>query len=152
MKAVIQRVSSAKVTVNGETVGEIQGGFMVLLGVSETDTEKEAEVLAAKTAKLRVFCDSEDKMNLSLLDVSGEALVVSNFTLCADTKKGNRPSFINAKEPVEADRLYNYYCEQLRANGVKKVETGKFKSEMQVSIVNEGPITIVLDTDTWCKK
>ncbi len=152
MKAVIQRVSSAKVTVSGETVGEIQGGFMVLLGVSETDTEKEAEVLAAKTAKLRVFCDSEDKMNLSLLDVSGEALVVSNFTLCADTKKGNRPSFINAKEPIEADRLYKYYCEQLLLNGVKKVETGRFKSEMQVSIVNEGPITIVLDTDMWCKK
>ncbi len=152
MKAVIQRVSSARVTVSGETVGEIQNGFMVLLGVFETDTKKEAEVLAAKTAKLRVFCDSEDKMNLSLLDVSGEALVVSNFTLCADTKKGNRPSFINAKEPVEADRLYNYFCEQLIANGVKKVETGKFKSDMQVSIVNEGPITVVLDTDTWCKK
>lgn len=152
MKAVIQRVSSAKVTVDNKTVGEINNGFMVLLGVSDTDTEKEAELLAAKTAKLRIFCDSEDKMNLSLLDVCGEALVVSNFTLCADTKKGNRPSFINAKEPVEADRLYNYYCEQLRANGVKKVETGKFRSEMQVSIVNEGPITIVLDTDTWCKK
>ena len=152
MKAVIQRVKNAQVTVEGEVVGKIDDGFLILLGVFETDTKAEAELLAKKTAMLRIFCDSDDKMNLSLLDIGGEALVVSNFTLCADTKKGNRPSFINAMEPVGADELYRYYCEQLRLNGVKRVETGRFKAEMEVSLVNDGPITLVLDTDTWCKK
>ncbi len=152
MKAVIQRVKNAQVTVENETVGKIGEGFLVLLGVFEDDTKAEAELLAKKTAMLRIFCDDEDKMNLSLLDVGGEALVVSNFTLCADTKKGNRPSFINAMEPNSADELYRYYCEQLKANGVKKVETGRFRAEMKVSLVNDGPITLVLDTDTWCKK
>ena len=152
MKAVIQRVKNAQVTVENETVGQIGEGFLILLGVFESDTKAEAELLAKKTAMLRIFCDDEDKMNLSLLDVGGEALVVSNFTLCADTKKGNRPSFINAMEPVGADELYRYYCEQLKENGVKRVETGRFRAEMEVSLINDGPITLVLDTDTWCKK
>ena len=152
MKAVIQRVKNAQVTVGNETVGKIGEGFLILLGVFESDTKAEAELLAKKTAMLRIFCDDEDKMNLSLLDVGGEALVVSNFTLCADTKKGNRPSFINAMEPVGADELYRYYCEQLKENGVKRVETGRFRAEMEVSLINDGPITLVLDTDTWCKK
>ena len=152
MKAVIQRVKNAQVTVENETVGKIGEGFLILLGVFESDTKAEAELLAKKTAMLRIFCDYEDKMNLSLLDVGGEALVVSNFTLCADTKKGNRPSFINAMEPVGADELYRYYCEQLKENGVKRVETGRFRAEMEVSLINDGPITLVLDTDTWCKK
>lgn len=152
MKAVIQRVKNAQVTVENETVGKIGEGFLILLGVFESDTKAEAELLAKKTAMLRIFCDDEDKMNLSLLDVGGEALVVSNFTLCADTKKGNRPSFINAMEPVGADELYRYYCEQLKENGVKRVETGRFRAEMEVSLINDGPITLVLDTDTWCKK
>ena len=152
MKAVIQRVKNAQVTVENETVGKIGEGFLILLGVFESDTKAEAELLAKKTAMLRIFCDDEDKMNLSLLDVGGEALVVSNFTLCADTKKGNRPSFINAMEPVGADELYRYYCEQLKENGVKRVETGRFRAEMEVSLINDGPISLVLDTDTWCKK
>ena len=152
MKAVIQRVKKAEVTVEKKTVGKIEEGFLVLLGVFENDTNKEAELLAKKVAMLRIFCDSEDKMNLSLLDVKGQALVVSNFTLCADTKKGNRPSFINAMEPVGADKLYNCFCEQLKENGVTTVEKGRFRAEMEVSLVNDGPITIVLDTDTWSKQ
>ena len=152
MKAVIQRVKNAKVTVENEVVGSIGEGFLVLLGVFETDTKAEAELLAKKVAMLRIFCDDDDKMNLSLLDVGGEALIVSNFTLCADTKKGNRPSFINAMEPVGADELYRCFCENLKANGVKRVETGRFRAEMEVSLINDGPITLVLDTDTWCKK
>ena len=151
MKAVIQRVKNAEVTVEKETVGKIGEGFLILLGVFENDTKAEAQLLAKKVAMLRIFCDSEDKMNLSLLDVKGQALVVSNFTLCADTKKGNRPSFINAMEPVGADELYNYFCEQLKENGVTKVEKGRFRAEMEVSLVNDGPITVVLDTDTWSK-
>ena len=146
MKAVIQRVKNAEVTVEKETVGKIGEGFLVLLGVFENDTKAEAELLAKKVAMLRIFCDSEDKMNLSLLDVGGQALVVSNFTLCADTKKGNRPSFINAMEPIGADALYNYFCEQLKENGVTTVEKGRFRAEMEVSLVNNGPVTIVMDS------
>ena len=152
MKAVIQRVSSAAVTVEGEVIGQIENGFTVLLGVYENDTVEKAELLAKKTAALRIFCDSDDKMNLSLLDVGGEALVVSNFTLCANTKKGNRPSFIEAMEPIKANELYEHYCKTLKNEGVKKVATGRFRADMQVSLTNDGPITIVLDTDIWGKK
>ena len=151
MKAIIQRVAYAQVMVDNQCVGAIQNGFMVLLGVYKDDTEKEAEVLAGKVANLRIFCDENDKMNLSLLDTDGEALVISNFTLCADSKKGNRPSFINAKEPVEADRLYEKFCELLRVNGVKKVEKGIFGADMKVELLNDGPVTIILDTDIWRK-
>ena len=151
MKAIIQRVSEAGVSVDGKTVGSIGYGFLVLLGVGCDDNEAEAELLAKKTAALRVFRDDDDKMNLSLLDVGGEALVVSNFTLCADTKKGNRPSFINAMEPVRAQKLYEYFCDCLKENGVKKIEKGVFGADMTLSITAIGPVTITLDTDTWRK-
>ncbi len=151
MKAVIQRVSRAEVTVGDETVGRVGAGLLVLLGVHESDTEKQATLLAEKTAHLRIFCDAEDKMNLSVQDIGGDILVVSNFTLCADTKKGNRPSFIHAMEPVKADELYRFYCEELLRLGICRVEKGRFRAEMNVSLVNDGPITVVLDTDTWCR-
>lgn len=151
MKAVIQRVLSADVKINGELKGSAQKGFLILLGVYEGDTDAEAELLAKKAANLRVFCDQNDKMNLSLLDIGGEALVISNFTLCADTKKGNRPSFTDAMEPQKANELYELFCENLRQNGVKKVDTGSFGADMQVSLINDGPVTVILDTDTWRK-
>jgi len=152
MRAVIQRVTNASVTVGGKTVGQVDSGFMVLLGVLEGDTENEAELLARKTALLRVFEDENGKMNLSVLDTDGEILAVSQFTLCADTKKGNRPSFTPSAEPNVANRLYDIYCEQLKANGVRKVEKGIFGADMKVSLVNDGPVTICLDTDTWSKE
>lgn len=151
MKAIIQRIANARVDVDGQTVGSAEKGFMILLGVGNTDTDEEAKLLATKTANLRIFEDGEGKMNLSLLDISGEALVVSNFTLCADTKKGNRPSFINAMAPTEANRLYELYCDLLCSNGVKRVGKGVFGADMQVHLVNDGPVTITLDTDTWRK-
>lgn len=151
MKAVIQRVTEADVRVDGEIVGSCGNGFMILLGVSEDDTLADAELLAAKTANLRVFCDENDKMNLSLLDIGGEALVISQFTLCADTKKGNRPSFIHAMEPVRAKEFYEYYCEQLEKAGVGHIGRGIFGADMKVSLLNDGPVTIILDTDVWKK-
>ncbi|MBQ6931680.1 MAG: D-tyrosyl-tRNA(Tyr) deacylase [Clostridia bacterium] len=151
MKAVIQRVKKADVVVDGKTVGAIGSGYLILLGVVEGDTEKEAEVLAAKTAKLRVFEDENEKMNLSLIDIDGEALVVSQFTLCADCKKGNRPSFTPSAAPDVADALYQKYSALLLENGIRKVENGVFGADMQVSLVNDGPVTIILDTDIWRK-
>ncbi len=151
MKAVIQRVKYADVKVDGETVGEIGEGYMILVGVQEGDTKEDAEILARKTAGLRVFTDDEDKMNLSILDIDGEILAISQFTLCADVKKGNRPSFINAAKPDEANGLYEYYCEQLKANGVRKVEKGVFGAHMEVSLLNNGPVTILYDTEIWRK-
>ena len=151
MKAVIQRVSNSKVEIENEIKGLIGEGFLVLLGVEETDTDADAELLAKKVANLRIFCDSEDKMNLSLLDIKGEALVISNFTLCADTKKGNRPSFVHAMAPDEANRMYEYFCERLKLEGVSKVEKGVFGGDMKVSLLNDGPVTIILDTAIWRK-
>ena len=151
MKAVIQRVSRAQVDVDGKTVGEIGKGFLILLGVVEGDTEKEAELLAAKIAKLRIFEDENEKMNLSLTDVDGEALVVSQFTLCADCKKGNRPSFTPSAAPDVADALYQKFSALLLENGVCKVENGVFGADMQVSLINDGPVTIIFDTDLWRK-
>lgn len=152
MKSVIQRVSSATVSVDGKTVGSCGKGYMILFGAENGDTEAEAELLARKTASLRIFCDSEDKMNLSILDIGGEILAISQFTLLADVKKGNRPSFINAMEPKEAERLYKLFCQHLRDLGVKKVDEGIFGADMQVSLVNDGPVTILYDTDIWSKK
>ena len=149
MKAVIQRVKSACVTVGGRVTGEIGEGYMILLGVMEGDTEKHAELMARKTANLRIFTDEDDKMNKSILDVDGGALVVSQFTLCADVKKGNRPSFINSAKPDEAEALYEYFMKCLRDNGVKQVERGEFGAHMEVSLVNNGPVTILYDTDIW---
>ena len=152
MKAIIQRVSEAKVTVDQRTTGEIEKGFLILLGVGEKDGESQARLLATKTANLRIFTDSDDKMNLSLLQVEGGALVVSNFTLCADTKKGNRPSFIGAMEPIRANELYELYCDCLKENGVIVVEKGEFGADLKISLVADGPVTITLDTYVWEKK
>lgn len=149
MKAVIQRVKSSSVKVDGEIVGQIGHGYLVLLGVMEGDTKAHAEIMAKKTAALRIFCDENDKMNKSVLDIDGEILVVSQFTLCADVKKGNRPSFDNSAHPTIANELYEYYMECLKNNGVRKVEHGIFAAEMEVSIVNDGPVTILYDTDIW---
>lgn len=151
MKAIIQRVNNASVTVDNEIVGSIKKGFLVLLGVFSDDTRKEAELLAKKTADLRVFCDENDKMNLSALDIGGEVLVVSNFTLCADVKKGNRPSFVNAMSPQTANELYEYYCECLKSVGISRVEKGMFGADMTVNMEGNGPVTITLDTEIWSK-
>ena len=149
MKAVLQRVLSASVECEGKTVSEIGKGFMVLLGVTKEDTREEAEILAAKIAGLRIFEDENGKMNLSLDDVGGEVIVVSNFTLCADCKHGRRPSFINAQRPIQANELYEYFIKKLKFNGVQKVGTGVFGGDMQVHIQNDGPVTLILDTDEW---
>ena len=151
MKAILQRVTKAKVEVDSKTVGEIGTGFLILLGVENGDTEKEADALAAKIAGLRIFTDENDKMNLALADVNGSVLVISNFTLCADCKKGNRPSFTLSAAPDEANRLYELFCSELSANGVGNVEKGIFGADMAVDIANDGPVTIVLDTDIWRK-
>lgn len=151
MKAVIQRVSSASVIADGIHAGKIEHGLLVLLGVNENDTEAEAELLAKKVSALRIFTDTDDKMNLSVLDVGGSVLSVSNFTLCADTKKGNRPSFTFAMEPNKANELYELFCSNLSGFGVK-VEKGVFGADMQISMVGDGPVTIILDTDIWSKK
>mgnify|MGYP002509971993 CR=1 FL=1 len=149
MKAVIQRVTEASVSVDGKTVGTCGKGYMILLGVAKGDTEKQADLLARKTASLRVFEDENGKMNLSVLDIDGEILAISQFTLCADCKKGNRPSFTPAEEPTNANMLYEVYCQKLREYGVKKVDKGIFGADMKVSLVNDGPVTICFDTDIW---
>ena len=152
MRAVVQRVKRTSVTVGGELKGSAGQGFNVLIGVMQGDTDAEAQLLAAKISKLRVFEDENGKMNKSVLDIGGEILVISRFTLCADIKKGNRPSFTDSAPPEEADRLYLAFCEHLREAGVKKVETGVFAADMLVSIDNDGPVTIVMDTDIWEKR
>lgn len=152
MKAVIQRVTNASVKVDGETVGEVGHGYLILLGVVEGDTKAHAELMAAKTANLRIFCDENDKMNQSVLDIDGEILVVSQFTLCADVKKGNRPSFTPSAAPDKANELYEYYMQCLKNNGVRKVEHGIFGASMEVSLINDGPVTILYDTDIWSVK
>ena len=149
MKAVIQRVKYAQVSVDGETVGKVGEGYMVLVGVQAGDADADAEILARKTANLRVFTDENEKMNRSILDIDGEILAISQFTLCADVKKGNRPSFIGAAEPCEADRLYNLYCDELLKNGVRKVEKGVFGAHMEVKLLNNVPVTILYDTEMW---
>lgn len=152
MRAVIQRVKKSSVSVDGEIKGSVGKGYNVLLGVMQGDSEAQAELLASKIAKLRVFEDENGKMNKSVLDVGGEILVISQFTLCADIKKGNRPSFTDSAPPDEADRLYRYFCDCLRQNGVEKVETGVFAADMLVEINNDGPVTIMMDTDIWNNK
>ena len=147
MKAVLQRVTEASVSVNGKIIGKISNGFLALLGVVEGDTEKEADILAAKILNLRVFSDEQGKMNLSALDVGGEILLVSQFTLCADCRHGRRPSFTSSAEPVEAKRLYEYVEKKLKDGGARSVETGEFGADMQVRLTNDGPVTIILNTD-----
>ncbi|MGN0459745.1 MAG: D-aminoacyl-tRNA deacylase [Ruminococcus sp.] len=151
MRIVLQRVSFANVEINKEIKGKCNSGFLVLLGVKQGDTEKEADFLASKVANLRVFSDENDKMNLSLLDIGGGALVISNFTLYADCSHGRRPSFINAEKPQRANELYEYFCRQLEKEGVSSVETGEFGADMKVSLLNDGPVTIILDTEEIMK-
>jgi len=146
MRAIIQRVSRAKVTVEGESVGEIGRGILVLLGIAESDSEKEAVYLLEKTLNLRIFEDADGKMNLSLLDIKGELLVVSQFTLYGDARKGRRPSFIRAAAPDDANRLYEFYVGEARKQ-IGKVETGRFQAMMDVELVNDGPVTILLDSE-----
>jgi D-aminoacyl-tRNA deacylase len=145
MRAVIQRVKQAKVTVNGEITGEIASGILVLLGVSNDDTESDARFLVDKIVNLRIFNDTEGKMNLSLLDISGSLLVVSQFTLYADTRKGRRPSYIEAAPPQKANELYEYFVEESRKS-ISNVQTGRFQAMMDVELVNDGPVTIILES------
>lgn len=145
MRAVIQRVTEASVTVNGDLISQIGTGFLVLLGVENGDTEKDAEYLAGKTEKLRVFEDHDGKMNLSVRDVKGEILAVSQFTLLGDARGQNRPSFVRAEKPEEADQLYRYYCEKLEESGIP-VKRGIFRADMKVRLLNDGPVTILLDS------
>lgn len=145
MRAVIQRVSEARVEVEGKVVGAIARGLLVLLGVTEGDTEREGDWMAQKIPNLRIFEDDAGKMNLALADVAGAILMVSQFTLLGDARKGRRPSFTEAAPPAEADRLYQYVVGKMRADGVT-VETGTFQAHMAVHLVNDGPVTLVLDT------
>jgi len=146
MRAILQRVSRAKVSVDGEKVGRIGRGILVLLGVSSTDTEKEAIYLLEKTLNLRIFEDAAGKMNLSLIDVKGELLVVSQFTLYADVRKGRRPSFIEAAAPEKANLLYEFFVAEA-VKQIEKVATGRFQAMMDVELVNDGPVTILVDSE-----
>jgi D-tyrosyl-tRNA(Tyr) deacylase len=146
MRAVLQRVSRAKVSVGGETTGEIGEGILAFLGVSREDSEAEAIYILEKILNLRIFEDEKGKMNLSLLDVKAGLLVVSQFTLYGDARKGRRPSFIEAAEPEKANRIYEFFVAEARKS-VEKVETGRFQAMMDVELVNDGPVTILLDTD-----
>jgi len=145
MRAVLQRVSQAEVRVDSRVIGKIGRGFVVLLGVAKDDTEADAAYIADKTIGMRVFADAGGKMNLALKQVGGELLVISQFTLLADTESGRRPSFIRAAPPEEAERLYEHFLSLVR-NGGDKVETGEFGAMMAVSLINDGPVTIVLDS------
>ena len=145
MKAVIQRVISCSMTVEGKTVFEQGKGLLVLVGVADGDTERDADVLSAKIVKMRIFGDENEKMNLSVKDVGGSILAISQFTLLGDVRKGKRPSFITAEDPEIANRLYQQVCENIRNQGIK-VETGIFQAHMLVKINNNGPVTILLDS------
>jgi D-tyrosyl-tRNA(Tyr) deacylase len=145
VKALLQRVSEASVSVGGEVVGRIGRGLVVLVGIASGDTEKDVEYLVPKIVNLRIFPDDEGRFNLSAVDINGELLVVSQFTLLADTRKGRRPSFVEAAPPAEAEELFERFVEQARATGLK-VATGRFQQYMQVEIHNDGPVTIMLDS------
>jgi D-tyrosyl-tRNA(Tyr) deacylase len=145
LRAVVQRVKRASVTVEGEIVGKIDNGFLVLLGVSGDDTEADARYCVEKILNLRVFEDGDGKMNLSLLDIGGELLAVSQFTLYGDTRRGRRPSFINAAPPDVANRLYEYFVSECRKQ-IDRVETGRFQEMMDVELINDGPVTILIDS------
>lgn len=147
MRIVLQRVKYASVKVDGELCGKTDGGYMLLFGAGHGDTEEICRKLADKTANLRIFSDENDKINLSLADVGGTILVVPQFTLYADCRKGNRPNFIQAAKPDEANRLYEYFVEYLRSKGFH-VETGSFGADMKVELLNDGPFTLILDSDT----
>lgn len=146
MRTVIQRVRKGRVSVEGQTVGEIGHGLVILLGIGQDDSHAEADQLAAKIANLRIFADQEGKTNLSLLDIDGEALVISQFTLYADCRKGRRPSFVHAGHPAVAEPIVNHFADQLRQAGVRRVEMGAFGAMMLVEIHNDGPFSIYLDS------
>ena len=145
MKALLQRVTEASVSVASEVVGRIGQGLVVFVGVASGDTERDAQYLAQRTVNLRIFSDKEGRFNLSVLDIKGELLVVSQFTLLADTRKGRRPSFIEAAPPAQAEALFEQFVQQARTTGLK-IETGRFQQYMQVKIHNDGPVTILLDS------
>ena len=149
MKALLQKVTRASVTVEGETAGSIGNGLVILVGVANGDTAKDAQYLAQKAAGLRIFADSEGKFNLSAMDVKGELLIISQFTLLADARKGRRPSFTDAAPAAPAEELFNQFVKEARATGLK-VETGRFQTHMLVEIHNEGPVTIMLDSRGLC--
>ena len=146
MRIVIQRVREASVKINDEIVGEIQQGLLVLLGIEHVDSELDADYLIQKLIHLRIFGDEEGKMNLSVSDISGSLLIVSQFTLFADTKKGNRPSFIRSARPEQAIPLYDYFLSQLKKEFSGKIENGVFGANMQVELINDGPVTIIMDS------
>ena len=146
MKAVIQRVSQSSVTINNEIVAQIQQGLLVLVGIEDADNQEDINWLASKIANLRIFEDENEVMNLSLKDIDGEMIVVSQFTLHALTKKGNRPSYIKASKPEIAIPLYESFVQQMEKELGKKVQTGQFGADMKVSLVNDGPVTIIIDT------
>ncbi|NNE98828.1 MAG: D-tyrosyl-tRNA(Tyr) deacylase [Pyrinomonadaceae bacterium] len=146
MRAVVQRVSSASVSVDGETIGKMGRGILLLLGIAETDSESDASYMLEKTLNLRIFEDTEGKMNLSLKETSGELLVVSQFTLLGDVRKGRRPSFIKAAAPEKANEIYEFFVSEAEKQ-VKNVSTGKFQAMMNVALVNDGPVTILVDSD-----
>lgn len=146
MKVVVQKVSRASVSVDGQVLAEIGTGLMLLVGVKAGDTKAEADYLSRKISKMRIFEDENDKLNLAVGEVEGEILSISQFTLLANTKKGNRPSFIEAAKPEEATALYQYFNQALRQEGLN-VGEGKFGAQMEVSLINDGPVTIILDTD-----
>lgn len=149
MRVLLQRVKASSVSVDNQVVGSIGQGLNILACVMDGDTKAEAEQLAAKCAKMRIFEDENGKMNRCITDIDGEALVISQFTLAADCRKGNRPSFVASAAPDEAKALYEYFSECLRQNGVRKVENGIFAADMQVEIHNDGPVTIWLDSDIY---
>ena len=151
MKAVVQRVKRASVTVEGEVTGSCEKGLAILLGVAQGDSEEDAILLAQKIAKMRIFCDENDKMNLSLIDVDGGAVVVSQFTLLANYKKGNRPDYLFAAPPAEANRLYEFFIAKFEEAIGKRVGRGVFGAHMEYEIINDGPVTIVMESDVLKK-
>ena len=151
MKAVIQRVAHASVVVDDKTVGSCERGYLILLGVAQGDTETDAELLCKKIAALRIFRDENDKMNLSVRDIDGEALVISQFTLMANYRHGNRPDFLESAKPEDANRLYEYFVELL-SRELRRVEKGIFGADMKVSLLNDGPVTICMDSEVLKKK
>ena len=146
MRVLLQRVTEGSVTVDGEVIGSIAKGLVILFGAGQGDTEKDVKYLAEKCANLRIFCDEQEKMNLSLLDVEGEALVISQFTLYGDCRKGRRPGFSDAADPAEAERFYELFQKLLKEQGIRKVEHGKFGADMKVKIFNDGPVTFMLES------
>jgi len=146
MRAVVQRVKRAEVVVDGQVIGSIRNGLLLLLGVGADDTEADAKYLADKVTGLRIFPDNEGKMNLSLRDTNGEVMVVSQFTLYGDVRRGRRPSFVAAAPPERANALYESFVSELKARGVPKVATGRFQAMMDISLINHGPVTILLDS------